>query len=127
MEKVVRESIELADEAGKRASKLFGVPSGVEGLNELFYKVEITDKGIKRVLLGGYPYRAVINITGVLIREKPDGRAIRCKASVSRIYNMFHNCREPFSFRSKRFDAEIFSNGHRLGINEAKDSDDRRC
>ena len=65
MEKVIREAVELAGEAGKRAPKLFGVPSGVEGLDELFYKVEITDEGIKRVPLGGYPYRAVINITGV--------------------------------------------------------------
>jgi len=63
--KVIEEAVELADEAGKRAPKLFGVPSGVEGLDELFYKVEITEEGIKRVPLGGYPYRAVVNITGV--------------------------------------------------------------
>jgi len=63
--RVVEEAIELADEAGKRAPKLFGVPSGVEGLDKLFYRVEITDEGIRKVPLGGYPYRAVINITGV--------------------------------------------------------------
>ncbi len=65
MEKAIREAVELADEANKGAPKLFGVPSGVEGLDEFFYKVEITGGGVKRVPLGGYPYRAVINITGV--------------------------------------------------------------
>ncbi|RLG41613.1 MAG: KaiC domain-containing protein [Thermoproteota archaeon] len=63
--KAFEDAIELAEEAGKRAPKLFGVPSGVEGLDDLFYKVEFTDEGVRRVPLGGYPYRAVMNITGV--------------------------------------------------------------
>ncbi len=45
--------------------KLFGIPTGVEGLDELFYKIEIVDgKPIKKSL-GGYPYLGIINITGI--------------------------------------------------------------
>ncbi len=65
MGRAVNEAIQLASEAGRRAPKLFGVPTGVEGLDELFYRVRITKEGVKREPLGGYPYGAVMNITGV--------------------------------------------------------------
>ncbi len=45
--------------------KLFGVPSGVEGLDDLFYKVDYINGKVEKSPLGGYPYLGVINITGV--------------------------------------------------------------
>lgn len=45
--------------------KLFGVSSGVEGLDNLFYTVEYSDGKVVKSSLGGYPYLGVINITGV--------------------------------------------------------------
>jgi len=64
---IVREPVILAREAIQRAPKLFGVKTGVPGLDELFWITEIderTGKPVKRVL-GGYPFGGVINITGV--------------------------------------------------------------
>ncbi len=49
----------------KKAPKLEGVPTGVKGLDELFYKVEIRDGRSVRVPLGGIPAYSVVNITGV--------------------------------------------------------------
>ncbi|MEO2154310.1 MAG: KaiC domain-containing protein [Nanoarchaeota archaeon] len=45
--------------------KLFGIPSGVEGLDNLFFKVEFENDKPKKVPLGGIPYLSVTNITGV--------------------------------------------------------------
>ena len=53
------------EELKSRAPKLFGVSSGVEGLDDLFYKVEYEDGEIIKKPLGGYPYLGVLNITGV--------------------------------------------------------------
>ena len=63
--KVEKEAIEVLKEAGKRAPKLFGIPSGVEGLDELFFTTKIEDGKVKKVPLGGIPYLAVVNITGI--------------------------------------------------------------
>ncbi|NPA32051.1 MAG: KaiC domain-containing protein [Aquificae bacterium] len=63
--RVVEEGIWLAEEALKKAPKLEGVPSGVEGLDELFFKAEIKDGKVVKVPLGGIPRYAVVNITGV--------------------------------------------------------------
>ncbi len=54
-----------ASEAASMAPKLFGVPTGVEGLDDLFFVTEMEEGRPKRVPLGGVPYRAVINITGI--------------------------------------------------------------
>ncbi len=57
--------VKTLKEAGKEAPKLEGVPTGVEGLDELFF-TSVVEKGkAKRVPLGGIPKYAVINITGV--------------------------------------------------------------
>lgn len=45
--------------------KLFGIPSGVPGLDELFFTFEYDGDGVKKVPLGGLPSSAVIHITGV--------------------------------------------------------------
>ncbi|MCS7185459.1 MAG: KaiC domain-containing protein [Armatimonadetes bacterium] len=63
--KPVVESLTTLREAGKRAPKLFGIASGVEGLDNLFFTTEIQDgRPVKRPL-GGFPSYAVVNITGV--------------------------------------------------------------
>ena len=53
------------EELRERVPRLFGVPTGVEGLDNLFYKVEYEDGKPVRKPLGGYPYLSVLNITGV--------------------------------------------------------------
>ncbi len=52
-------------EAGKEAPKLEEVPTGVEGLDDLFFTSVVEGGKAKRVPLGGIPKYAVINITGV--------------------------------------------------------------
>ena len=52
-------------EVGKKAPKLEGVPSGVEGLDELFFTSRIQDSRALRVPLGGIPRYAVVNLTGI--------------------------------------------------------------
>ncbi len=54
-----------ASEAAERAPKLFGIPTGVEGLDDLFFTTKMESGKPVRVPLGGIPSRAVINITGV--------------------------------------------------------------
>ncbi len=63
----VVDSVETAGKAGEKAPELFGIPSGVEGLDDLFFKVEFDPETgkVEKKPLGGYPYRAVINLTGV--------------------------------------------------------------
>ncbi|MCS6958157.1 MAG: KaiC domain-containing protein [Aquificaceae bacterium] len=62
---VVEESIWVAGEAIKKAPKIYGVPTGVEGLDQLFFVSEVQDgKPIKKPL-GGIPAYSVTNITGV--------------------------------------------------------------
>jgi len=53
------------EELRARVPKLFGVPTGVEGLDNLFFKIEYEDGKPVRKPLGGYPYLSVLNITGV--------------------------------------------------------------
>ncbi len=61
----VEESIWIAGEAIKKAPKLYGIPTGVEGLDDLFYTSESQDGKVVRKSLGGLPAYAVVNITGV--------------------------------------------------------------
>ena len=53
------------EEVSRAAPKLFGIPSGVEGLDNLFFKVEFQDGKAVKKPLGGLPYLSVMNITGV--------------------------------------------------------------
>jgi len=62
---VISSAVETLEEAGKRAPKLFGIPTGVEGLDNLFFTTRIEDGKPKKVPLGGIPYLSVVNITGV--------------------------------------------------------------
>ncbi len=62
---IERGAIVTAGEAAERAPRLFGIPTGVEGLDDLFFVTRIEKGTPTRVPLGGLPSRAVINITGV--------------------------------------------------------------
>lgn len=62
---VVEESIWVAGEAIKKAPKMQGVPTGVEGLDELFFTSEVVDGKVVKKTLGGLPMYSVVNITGV--------------------------------------------------------------
>ncbi|HIQ51191.1 MAG TPA: KaiC domain-containing protein, partial [Nautiliaceae bacterium] len=55
----------LASELKERMPKLFGISTGVEGLDNLFFKVEFEGDKAKKVPLGGIPYLSVTNITGI--------------------------------------------------------------
>jgi len=63
--RVVEEGIWVAEEALRKAPKLEGVPTGVEGLDELFFRSEIREGKVVKIPLGGIPRYAVVNITGV--------------------------------------------------------------
>jgi KaiC domain protein len=54
----------LRDVAAK-TPKLFGIPSGIPGLDELFYTAEIEEGEIIRVPLQGLPSASVIHLAGV--------------------------------------------------------------
>ncbi|NPA38545.1 MAG: KaiC domain-containing protein [Candidatus Nanohaloarchaeota archaeon] len=63
---IKEEAVSLLKEAAKKAPKLFGIKTGVEGLDDLFYTTEVTPEGkIIKKPLGGIPYLSVTNLTGV--------------------------------------------------------------
>lgn len=62
---VIEESIWVAGQAIKKAPKLYGIPTGIEGLDDLFYTYDVQDGKVVRKSLGGIPAYAVVNITGV--------------------------------------------------------------
>ncbi len=66
-EEIIYDAVGTLEDLRERIPKLFGIPSGIKGLDELFYTTYIDeeDKKIKRKTLGGIPYLSVINITGV--------------------------------------------------------------
>jgi len=51
-------------ELESRAPKLFGIPTGTK-LDEMFYKIEVEEGRYVKKPLGGIPYLAVLNLTGV--------------------------------------------------------------
>ncbi len=63
--RVVEESIVRFGEAQTRAPRLEGVPTGIEGLDDLFFKVDWRDGKPRRVSLGGIPRYSIMNVTGV--------------------------------------------------------------
>jgi len=64
MKQSVSEAIQLLGEAKENAPKLFGIPTGVPGLDDLFFVTKIVRGKRKIVPLGGYPSHSVINVTG---------------------------------------------------------------
>ncbi len=62
---VVEESISLFKEAGERAPELEGVPTGIEGLDDLFFTAVMKKGNPKKISLGGIPRYAIFNLTGI--------------------------------------------------------------
>lgn len=58
-------SIYLGSEALKKAPKIYGIPTGIEGLDNLFFIVSSENGKIVKKNLGGIPAYSVINLTGV--------------------------------------------------------------
>ncbi|RUM50892.1 MAG: KaiC domain-containing protein [Hydrogenothermus sp.] len=63
--KIVKEGIFVGSEALQKAPKVYGIPTGVEGLDDLFFTVDTENGKIVKKPLGGIPAYAVFNITGV--------------------------------------------------------------
>ena len=62
---IIKESIIIGSEALKKAPEIVGVPTGIEGLDDLFFTVKEVDGRLQQVPLGGIPKYSVFNITGV--------------------------------------------------------------
>ncbi len=62
---VVEEAIFIGSEALKEAPELKGVSTGIDGLDELFFTVEVKGKKVEKKPLGGIPAYSVFNLTGV--------------------------------------------------------------
>lgn len=63
--KVIEEGIILGSKALSSAPKIYGVPTGIEGLDDLFFITEIKNKKPVKKSLGGIPAYSVFNVTGV--------------------------------------------------------------
>jgi len=64
-EKILLEGVSSLKEAGEKAPQIFGVKTGIEGLDNLFFISKIDKGKPKKIPLGGFPAFAVINITGI--------------------------------------------------------------
>ncbi len=62
---IVEEAILVGSKALEKAPKIYPVPTGIEGLDELFFTVEVEDGKVIKKPLGGIPAYSVFNITGV--------------------------------------------------------------
>ncbi len=62
---VLEESILRFGEARAQAPRLEGVPTGIEGLDNLFFTIKWEGEKPRRVPLGGIPRYSVMNVTGV--------------------------------------------------------------
>ncbi len=62
---IVEGSFGTLSEIAKKAPKLEGVATGIDGLDELFFTSQIKDGKPVKIPLGGIPRYAVVNLTGV--------------------------------------------------------------
>ena len=62
---ILKKAVETAAEASHKVPKLFGIPTGIKGLDEMFYVAKVEDGKVKKVPLGGIPSRAIVNLTGI--------------------------------------------------------------
>ncbi len=62
---IIKDAIFLLKAAGENAPEIKGLPSGIEGLDELFFTTKLTPKGPQKTPLGGFPQYAVMNLTGI--------------------------------------------------------------
>ena len=61
---VIEEGLILGSKALKKAPKIYPVPTGVEGLDSLFFTTELKGGKSEKKTLGGIPSLSVFNITG---------------------------------------------------------------
>ncbi len=62
---IIEGSFGTLSEIAKKAPKLEGVATGIDGLDELFFTSRIKDGKPIKIPLGGIPRYAVVNLTGV--------------------------------------------------------------
>ncbi len=62
---IVEGSFGTLSEIAKKAPRLEGVATGVDGLDELFFTSQIKDGKPMKIPLGGIPRYSVVNLTGV--------------------------------------------------------------
>ncbi|WP_456397149.1 KaiC domain-containing protein [Desulfurobacterium sp.] len=62
---VMKENVYLLKEAMEKAPELRGVPTGVKGLDDLFFTVEWKEGKPVKKPLGGIPEYCVVNLTGM--------------------------------------------------------------
>jgi len=62
---VIKEGILIGSKALQKAPEIVGVPTGIEGLDDLFFTVKEVKGKLKQVPLGGIPKYSVFNLTGV--------------------------------------------------------------
>ncbi len=62
---IIYDAIYRVSEAREKAPELKGVPTGVKGLDDLFYVVEWKGKKPVKKSLGGIPLGCVVNLTGM--------------------------------------------------------------
>ncbi len=64
--KIIKSSVSTLGEMKEKIPKLYGIPTGIKGLDDLFYTTYIDEEGkVRKKSLGGIPYLSVVNITGV--------------------------------------------------------------
>ncbi|CUS99796.1 KaiC domain protein, AF_0795 family [Candidatus Kryptobacter tengchongensis] len=71
-EEIIEKDIEIVEDAiltfketSKKAPEIKGIPTGIEGLDELFFTATIENGKPKLIPLGGIPQYSVFNITGI--------------------------------------------------------------
>ncbi len=62
---IIKEAVSTLSETGKKAPDIKGIPTGIEGLDELFFTTTIENGKPKLIPLGGIPQYSVFNITGI--------------------------------------------------------------
>lgn len=78
------EAVTPLAELAEKVPTLEGVPTGVPGLDELFFVTEWRDGKPMRRTLGGIPRYAVLQVTGVSDTGKSHLRAVRGGARPAR-------------------------------------------
>lgn len=63
--RIIKEAIFTGKNAYKNAPSLEGVPTGIKGLDNLFFTIKNIAGKLKQIPLGGIPKYSVFNITGV--------------------------------------------------------------
>ncbi|RMD69675.1 MAG: KaiC domain-containing protein, partial [Gammaproteobacteria bacterium] len=63
--RVIKEGLLTGKKALAEAPEIKGVPTGIEGLDDLFFLAVVKGKKVEKRPLGGIPLYSVLNVTGV--------------------------------------------------------------